>query len=98
GRDVNELAGDPQARPRLPHTAFEHVAHPEFTADLLDVDCLPFVGEGRVPSDDEQPPEPREGGDDVVNQPVSEILLLWIAAQIAEGENCDGWLLRQLER
>jgi putative ABC transport system substrate-binding protein len=37
GRGIDELAGDAHSSPRLAHTAFEHVAHPELAAHLLHV-------------------------------------------------------------
>src|SRR6476646_5656396 len=48
---VDELAGNADAVARLAHTTFQHVAHAEVTTDLLHIDRLALVGEGRVACD-----------------------------------------------
>lgn len=45
GRRVDQLAGDAHAITYLANTAFEHVMHPEFAANLLHVHHPVFVGE-----------------------------------------------------
>ena len=56
GRGVDELPGDADARARLAHAAFQHVAHAKLAADLLHVDGAALVGEGRIARDDEDVP------------------------------------------
>lgn len=51
---VDELSCDANALSRLAHTAFEHVSHPEFPADLIDLHRLALIGERGVARDDEQ--------------------------------------------
>jgi len=53
------------------------------------------AGEARVPSDDEEPTHPRQCRDDVIHDPVREILLLGVAAHVLEWQDCDRWLIRQ---
>src|SRR4029077_6836288 len=48
---VDELAGNADAVARLAHTTFQHVAHAEVATDLLHIDRLALVGEGRVACD-----------------------------------------------
>jgi len=48
---------------------------------------LVLVGKARIPSDHEQPANAREGGDDLLDHPVSEIFLLRIAAQVVERQH-----------
>ena len=53
GNCINKLCSDANPVAALPDTAFEHVSHALFAADLLNVDCLVFVNHGRIPGDDE---------------------------------------------
>jgi hypothetical protein len=78
-----DLVADPA------HAAFEQIADAEFQANLLRVHALAFVGEGRVPSDDEAVGQMRKIGRQIVGDSVSKKLLLRIAAQILERENDD---------
>src|SRR6516165_11466567 len=66
-RGVDQLRGDAHATACLAHGAFEHIAHAEFAPDLLHIDGAAFVGEARVASDDEEPFDPREGSDDLLD-------------------------------
>src|SRR5208282_2751657 len=63
----------------------EHIADAEFAADLLHLDYLALVGEGRIAGDDEEPPDARQRGDDLLDHAVGEIFLLRIAAILANG-------------
>ena len=45
GRGIDELAGDAHPVRRLADAAFQHIAHAQLAADLLDVDGLALVGE-----------------------------------------------------
>src|SRR5207248_10073379 len=66
GRHVDQLAGDAHPVATFAYRAFEHVAHAKFAADLLNIDGLPFVGEGRIAGDDEEPADTAERGDDLL--------------------------------
>src|SRR6266550_4567833 len=95
GGCVNQLRRDTDSVRRFPHAAFEHITYPQLAAHLLHVDSATLVGEGRVPSDDEEPTRPRQCRDDVIHDPVREILLLGVAAHVLEWQDCDRWLIRQ---
>src|SRR5439155_23361152 len=38
-----------------PHTTFQKITHSQFSTDLLHIDGVALVGEGRVAGDDEEP-------------------------------------------
>src|SRR5262245_55999656 len=90
-RGVNELPGDTNSVPRPTHTAFENIANPEFTSDLLHVYSPALVGEARIASDDKQPPHSRECGDDLLYHSISEVLLVTVATEIFEWQDSDRW-------
>ena len=98
GRGLDQLAGDAHPVAGLAHAAFEHVAHAELAADLLDVDGLALVGEGRIARDHEQRLEARQRGDDVLDHAVGEIFLLGIAAHVLERQHRDRRLVGQRQR
>ena len=81
---IDQLHGDAQAVSRLLHAAFQHVAHAELATDLLHVDCLSLVDEGRVACDDEEGTDTRQGRSDRFDHAVSEIFLLGIARHVVE--------------
>jgi len=54
GGGIDELSRDTDPACRLANAAFQHVAHPKLTSDLLHFDRAPLVGEARVAGDDEQ--------------------------------------------
>ena len=89
GRDVVELRGDTHAIAAPPHAAFEHVAHAELARDLVHVHRAALVDEGGVARDDEEPAQLRQRGDDVLADPVGEIILLAVATHVGEGEHRD---------
>ena len=83
--------------PTLPNTAFKYVFHSKFPAHLLDIDRFAFVNEGGVPSDDEQLGDLRQSGDDFLGQPVAEVFLALIVANVDEWEHGNGGLVREGE-
>src|SRR5580698_462248 len=62
GRSVVELRGNPHAVTHLAHAAFDHITDTELLGNLLHVDGLALVDEGRVACDDEKPTELRQRG------------------------------------
>jgi len=86
---VNQLRGDAHPVPALADRAFEDIADAEFAADLLHVDRLALVGEGRIPGDDEEPANTGEGRNDLLDHPVDEIFLLRVAAHVGERQHRD---------
>jgi len=95
GRRVDKLHRDAHAARGATDAAFEHVANAEFASDLADVDDLAFVGEARVPGDDEQRAHPRQRHHNLFDDPVGEEFLLRVAAQGGEGQHRDRRFVRQ---
>ncbi len=83
-RGLDQLARDANPVAGLAHAAFEHVAHTQLAADLLHVDRFSLVGEARIARDDKQQWQPRDCRCDVLDDAVSEILLLGVAAHVLE--------------
>jgi hypothetical protein len=46
GRCVDQLRRHSNPLTSCSHATFQHIAHPEFAADLPDIDGLALVGEG----------------------------------------------------
>jgi hypothetical protein len=95
GTCVDQLRGDTHATPRFAHRAFEDIAHTQLAADLVDVEWLGFVCKARIAGDDEEPPDPREGGNDLLDDAVCEVFLLGIAAHVLEWHHRQRGLVRQ---
>ena len=89
GCGVDQLGVDPDLVARTPDAAFEHIAHPKLAADLLGVHLLAFVREGSAARDHQNIPQPRQIGCQIVGDPVREILLFGILAEICEGQDDD---------
>ena len=84
--------------PDLRTPPFQDVAHPEFAPDLAHVDGLALVDEARIARDHEQPLDPRQSGDDVLDHPVGEIVLLRVAAHVLKRQHRDRRLVGQRKR
>jgi len=95
---VDQLRGDAHATACLAHGAFEHITHAEFAPDLLHIDGAAFVGEARIAGDDEEPFDPRQRSDDLLDHSVGEIFLLRVTAHILKRQYCDRRLVGQCER
>ena len=61
----------------------------EFTSYLPDIHCLLFVSEARVPGNDGIDTQCSQGCDQILGQPVREILLVCIATQVSEWQYGD---------
>src|SRR5580704_11368283 len=88
----NQLTGNSHPASHFPYAALQHIADAQFATDLLDVDGLALVRERGVASDDEQRLEPGQGRENILDNSVSEIFLIRIAAQVLERQNGDGRL------
>ena len=97
GGGIDQLGGDPHPVVGLAHTAFQHIPHAQLLAHVLYLHRFALVGEGRVAGDDKQAGDLREIGDEVLGDPVAEILLLGVAAHVDEGQHGDGGLVGQRE-
>src|SRR5215472_8522366 len=80
------------------HAVFEDITHTEITADLADIGGFPLVSEARIASDDEEPFDARQAGDDVLDHAVDEIILLGIAAHIGKRKDSDRRAVGQRQR
>jgi hypothetical protein len=54
---------------------------------------LALVGESRIASDYDEPANSREGGDNLLDHAVGQIILLEVAVQIGKGQNGDRRLI-----
>src|SRR5207249_4747877 len=94
GRCIDHLTGHAHTAAGLAHAAFYDISHAKLAADLLHVHGAALVGEGRVSRDYEKPVYACQAGDDVIDHSISEILLLWISAQVRKRQDRDGRFLR----
>ena len=85
GGDIDQLGRYPDACPGFAHASLEDVLHVEFRADLPDVQVFGAQGEGRGAGRDLQAGQLREGVDDLFCQPVTEILVFFVGAEIGYG-------------
>ena len=90
GLGVDELRIDANPVGAALHGAFEHIANAELLADLLQIQTLPLVSEGRVATDHLHAAHPRKVGGQALGHAVDEIFLLEVAADVREGEDHDG--------
>ncbi len=98
GRPVDQLGRDPDAVAGLAHAAFERMPHAELAAHLPQIGGAALVGEGGVARDHQQTGDLGEVGDDVLGDPVGEILLLGVGAHVLERQHDDRRLVRQGQR
>ncbi len=98
GRRVDELPGDADSARRSANAAFQHIAHAEFAADLLQVDGAALVCKAGIARDDEQPADARQSEDDVLHHPVSEIVLVRLSAQVQKRQHRNGRLVGKSKR
>ena len=87
---ANQLSGDADARPGLPHTSLQNEVNTEALCHFRHLHCFALVGEHGVPCHDEQPRNFRKIGDDVFGDTIAEIFLLRVAAHVVKGENRNG--------
>jgi hypothetical protein len=71
---------------------------PSSRPTLLHVDELPFIRKTRITGDHEQPADPRQRGDDLLDHAVDEIVLLRVAAHIGERQRRDRRLVGKRRR
>src|SRR5439155_7958543 len=90
GGGIDELSRDAHSVYRFANAAFQHIAHPKLTPDLLHIDGAPLVCEARIAGDDEQRLETRQRRDDVIDHSIREVVLFRITAHVGEWQNSDG--------
>ena len=89
GFSFEQLCRDAHASPGLAHASLQHVTHAKLTPDLARVDRLAFVDEARAARGHEEPLDPRQRRDDVLDHSVGEIFLLRIAAHVLKRQHCN---------
>src|SRR6516225_402695 len=80
------------------HRAFEHIADTQLAPDPLYVDRLAFVSEARITGDDKEPANAGERGNDLLDHPVGEILLLPVSGHVLKGQDRDRRLVGERGR
>ena len=89
GLGVDELHVDAHAVSAALDAAFEDIADVQLAADLFQIDGFALVGEGGVAPDHERAANARKIGRQALGDPVDEMLLLRIAADIGERQDDD---------
>src|ERR1700686_5392602 len=72
GRGIAQLRTYPKPLSGTPDAPVEDVAHAKVTPDLLHVDRLALIGEGRVAGRDEEPAKTRQARDNVLGKTICE--------------------------
>ena len=89
GLGVDELHVDAHAISAALNAALEDIANIQVAADGLHVERLALVSESRVAGDHDGAPDTREIGRETLRDPVDEVLLFRVAADIGERQNND---------
>src|SRR5215472_9996079 len=84
---VDQLRINADLVTRTANTPFEDIAHAELTADPFRVDPLASIGECGIARNHEHPRKPRQFGREILGDPVGEIPLLPVVAEVHEGQN-----------
>jgi len=82
GLGIDELQAHPDTVTAATNAALQDIVNPKGASHLPDVNQFAFVLEARISSNDEQLGKPRQIGDDILCDAVSEIFKLWIVPQI----------------
>src|SRR5580704_1399905 len=90
GLSVDELGIHPHLIAAVLFAPLQHIAHAEVSADLLYVQGLALVGEGRAARDYKRAADPREAGGQFLSEDIGEVILRRIAAQTGKGEYNNG--------
>ena len=98
GLGIDQLGVDADLVARPPDAPFQHIAHAQLAADLLRVDRLVLIGERGIARDHEHIRDPRQIGRQILGDPVGEILLIRVVAEIGEGQHDDRQARRQRRR
>ena len=98
GLGVDQLRRDAQAVARASDTALQQKMNPQLAPHPGGVDVFVLVGERGVAGNDEQAPETRQRGDDLLYQAIREIPLLRVIAYRRERQHHDRRPVRQAQR
>ena len=94
---LDQLGVDAKAVAGLLDGTFEDVAHAQTLADLGEVEPLALQGEGRGGGEDEEGGDAGEGGDEVGDDAVDEVVAGRVAGQVGEGQDGEGGLVGEGE-
>jgi hypothetical protein len=86
---VDELDIDAHTVSAALNAALKDIADVQLAADLLQINVLALEGEGGVAPDHERAPNTRKIGRQAFRDPVDEMLLLRVAADVRERQNDD---------
>jgi len=89
GGGVNQLSVDADQVTGSPDTPFEHIADAQLTANLLRIDGFVPVRECGIARDHEHVFEPRQIGCQIFADPVCEILLVRVVAEVSKRQHDD---------
>jgi hypothetical protein len=89
GFGIDQLGGDADPVCRSLDVSFEEIAHTKLAADLFRLDRLVPVGKGSVARDHEHVRDPRQIGRQIPGDPVGEIFLFGVAAEVGKGQYDD---------
>src|ERR1039457_3152455 len=89
---TDQLGGDPDAVPAFADAPFEDVLDSQFVGDLRNLQVLSLEGECRGAGCHFESRDLCQSVDDLLGQSVTEVLLLFVAAHVGEGQHGDRWL------
>ena len=84
---VDQLCGDAERVPRAAHAPFEHIPDAELPADVAHPLGRALELHGRGPRDEPERADAREVGDELLGEPLGEILVLGVGAPVHEGQD-----------
>ena len=80
-RRVEELGSDATSVSGLANASFDYVARAKLLTDGSDINRLALVSESGIARDHGERAPERQRGDDVLGEPVSEVLLVRVATE-----------------
>src|SRR5262245_3436117 len=89
GRSVDELATDANPGACLADAAFEDIAYPQLSPNLLHIDSTTLIGKTRIACDDEKAAKARQSGNDFLYHSVRKVLLVMAVTQVIEWQDSD---------
>ena len=89
GGDVEELGRDAELVLDLADTALEHRGHAQAAPDLTDVHGLELDRKGRALGRHLEVADLGQGGDNLLGQALAEIFLVFLGAEVCEGQDGD---------
>ena len=91
---IDELGGHPNLIATRLNAAFEYIADAEIAANGPHVRGLASVNLSRITSDDKQVLRVREVGNDILGNPVGEVIPFRILSNVLERQDRDGSFFR----